>query len=59
MRTILATAVLVAVPALTLAAPSASASCDPKYRPLCVNDCQRQLPDPKDPLGTLVRVCPD
>lgn len=59
MRKTLALAVLLAVPALMLAAPSASAVCEPKYRPLCLNDCNTQLPDPKDPLGTLFRVCPD
>lgn len=57
MRTLLVTA-LVAAPLLALAAP-ASANCDPKYYPLCLNDCNTRLPDPKDPLGTLFRTCPE
>lgn len=48
---------LVAAPLATLA-PSASAYCDPKYAPLCVNDCYFELPDPKDPLSYLRHVCP-
>ena len=48
---------LVAAPLAALA-PSASAYCDPKYRPLCLNDCYLEPPDPKDPLAYLHHVCP-
>lgn len=57
-RTLLAAALLAAVGG-SVGATSASAYCDPKYRPLCTNDCQMQLPDPKDPFGTIFRVCPE
>lgn len=39
-------------------AGTASAVCDPAFEPLCVNTCWTQLPDPKDPLAVLDRVCP-
>lgn len=50
-------AALVAAPLAGLGSP-ASAYCDPKYAPLCLNDCQTRLPDVKDPLEYLRRVCP-
>lgn len=55
---ILIAAALAAVP--LLAPATASAACDPDYRPLCVSDCGGpMLPDPKDPLAWLIRTCPD
>lgn len=59
MRRLLVGAVLAA--AVTgLGAGSADAYCDPKYRPLCTNDCQMEPPDLKDPVGDLVgRACPE
>lgn len=45
-----------------LGAGSASAVCDPDYRPLCLSDCPGPLlPDPRDPTDTswLIRMCPD
>lgn len=52
----LAVAVLFAVPFLGLA-PSASAVCDPDFRPLCLPPCLTEVPDPHDPLGHL-GFCP-
>lgn len=37
---------------------TASAYCDPKYYPLCTNDCWRQPPDLHDLPGSLIRACP-
>lgn len=56
MRHLIVTAVVAAAVG-GLGAGTASAYCDPKYYPLCVNRCQ--IPDPRDPLGSLTRVCPD
>lgn len=43
-----------------LGAGSASAYCDPKYWPLCTNDCEMDPPDwdPRDPVRSLVKACP-
>lgn len=49
-------AALVAVPFATLA-PSASAVCDPDFRPLCVPPCLTEVPDVNDPTAHL-RFCP-
>ena len=57
MRKLLLVAALVAAPVAGLATAPASAYCDPKYYPLCLNDCQLQPPDPRDPLEYLTRVC--
>lgn len=59
MRTTIVAALLVAAPPAALTATPASAYCDPKYRPLCTNDCQTRPPDPKDPLEVLTRLCPE
>ena len=61
MRRLLAAAALVALPFAGVAATEAAAYCDPKYRPLCTNDCQMRPPtiDPKDPLADVFRTCPD
>ncbi|HWL36949.1 MAG TPA: hypothetical protein VNQ77_12215 [Frankiaceae bacterium] len=61
MRKILAGAALLAVPFAGVVATDAAAYCDPKYKPLCTNDCQMRPPtiDPKDPLGDIVRACPE
>ena len=61
MRKFLATAALLAVPFAGVAATDAAAYCDPKYWPVCTNDCQSRPPtiDPKDPLGDIVRMCPE
>jgi hypothetical protein len=63
LRKILAAAVVLAVPVIGALAPSASAYCDPKYYPLCTNDCQQAPTDVKqllhDPFGTLIRACPE
>jgi hypothetical protein len=58
MRRILLAALVAAGAAGATAAGPAAAACDPKYRPLCLNDC-RPEPDLKDPLGSLIRECPD
>lgn len=44
-----------------LGAGTASAVCDPRYRPLCLSGCPVGTPDIKDPtdLSWLIRVCPD
>lgn len=55
MRTLLLAA-LVAV-AFAALAPSASAVCDPDFRPLCVPPCVTEVPDVRDPLGHLT-ACP-
>lgn len=58
MRTLLVVALCAA--AVGAGAGSASAYCDPKYRPLCTNDCQMAPPDLKDPVGDLFgRACPE
>ena len=57
MRKVLVT-LAVAVPLVVVVAPSASADCDPKYRPLCTNDCRLRPPDPTDPLEYFTRICP-
>lgn len=36
--------VLLAAPLVAGLAPSASAYCDPRYEPLCLNDCVLALP---------------
>ncbi len=59
MRKIFAAAVVLAIPAVGALAPAASAYCDPKYYPLCTNDCQMEPIDPRDPWGSLFRVCPE
>lgn len=61
MRKTLAVAVLLAIPAVGALAPAASAYCDPKYYPLCTNDCQMEPRpiDPRDPFGSLIRMCPE
>lgn len=61
MRKTLAAAALLALPFAALPATDAAAYCDPKYRPLCTNDCQMRPPtiDPKDPLADIVRACPE
>ena len=46
---------LVAAPLAALA-PSASAYCDPDYRPACLNDCH--IPNLRDPLEYIGRGCP-
>ena len=56
-RTLLAALLLSAAGAA--GAGGAAAECDRRFRPLCVNECQQQLPDPKDPVGTLFRTCPE
>ena len=58
MRKLLLVALLAAAPVAALTATSASAYCDPKYYPACLNDCYVQPPDVKDPLEYLRRVCP-
>ena len=59
MRRIVLGAVLVAALG-GLGAGTASAYCDPKYYPLCMNDCG-ESPDPRRPtdLSWLHTVCPD
>ena len=42
-----------------LGSGTASANCDPKYRPLCMNDCNSEPPDLHDPLEWFGRTCPD
>ena len=58
-RTVLLALVVAAVGGI--GAGSASAVCDPKYRPLCMSDCPGGMPDIKDPTDTswLIRMCPD
>ena len=51
-------AVLVAASLGGLGTGTASAYCDPKYYPLCTNDCWMDPPDPRDPIGSLVKACP-
>ena len=58
MRKLLLVALLAAAPVAALTATPASAYCDPKYDPLCLNDCQVRPPDVKDPLEYLTRACP-
>jgi hypothetical protein len=60
MRRILVAAVVAAALG-GLGAGSASAVCNPKYRPLCLSDCPGGLPDVKDPTDPswLIRACPD
>ena len=52
-------AALVAAPLAGLVPAPASAYCDPKYRPLCTNDCWMRPPDVKNPTEFLTRICPD
>ncbi|HVF04495.1 MAG TPA: hypothetical protein VNA20_06635 [Frankiaceae bacterium] len=59
MRTFLVTAALAAAPLAALVATPALAECEPRYRPLCTNECQTRPPDVKDPLEYFGRVCPD
>ena len=47
-RLVVAAAVAAAVTG-SLGAGTASAYCDPDYRPACLNDCQ--VPDLRDPLS--------
>lgn len=51
---------LVAASLGSLGSGTASAYCDPKYFPLCTNDCAMEPPDwdPKDPIRSLFRMCP-
>jgi hypothetical protein len=58
-RTVLLAVLVAAVGGIGVG--SASAACDPKYRPLCLSDCPGELPDAHDPTDTswLVRACPD
>ncbi len=51
-RFLLASAVVAAVVGGVAAGP-ASAYCDPKYKPLCLNDCQLTI-DPANP----IKACP-
>lgn len=44
---------LVAAAVGGVGAGTASAYCDPKYRPLCLNDCQLEV-DPQEP----IKACP-
>lgn len=41
-----------------IGAGTASAVCDPDYRPLCVSPCLTQPIDPTRPWDALTRVCP-
>lgn len=55
-------AAIIAASAGSLGAGTASAVCDPDYRPLCLSDCPGPLlPDPRDPTDTswLIRMCPE
>ncbi len=40
---------------------TATAVCNPDYRPLCLSDCPTGTPNIKDPtdLSWLIRMCPD
>lgn len=58
MRKLLVAAALAAAPIAALTATPASAYCDPKYEPLCLNDCQLRPPNVRDPLEYIRRVCP-
>lgn len=58
MRRHLLVAALVIAAAGSLGSGTASAYCDPDYRPLCLNDCRTRLPDPSNPAEILTRVCP-
>lgn len=52
-------AVAVAAASLgTLGAGTASAVCDPDFRPLCLSPCLTDPIDPRDPTEFLGRVCP-
>lgn len=57
MRRLVLGAVLVAALG-SLGNGTASAYCDPKYYPLCTNDCAMQPPDLSNPPQSLFRVCP-
>ena len=57
MRRIVLGAVLVAALG-GLGAGTASAYCDPKYYPLCANDCTMAPPDLSDVPRSLIRACP-
>lgn len=52
-------AVLVAAPLSGLFTAPAVAYCDPKYAPLCTNDCKMRPPNVKDPMEYLRRMCPE
>ncbi len=52
-------AALVAASVGTLGAGTASAYCDPKYWPLCTNDCETRPPDLRNLPGSLIRACPE
>lgn len=41
-----------------LGSGTASAYCDPKYWPLCTNDCAMEPPDVSKPPQSLFRTCP-
>lgn len=58
MRRLLLAAAFAAAVTGSLGAGSASAYCDEKYEPLCLNDCVVSLPEPRDPLAWVFRVCP-
>lgn len=49
MRRTLLVAAFVAAGLGSLGAGPASASCEPQYHPLCLNDCMDGLPDPNNP----------
>lgn len=51
-------AALVAASVGTLGAGTASAVCDPDYRPLCLSPCLTDPIDPRDPTEFIGRVCP-
>lgn len=53
MRRFLLSSALVAAVVGGVATAPASAYCDPKYRPLCLNDCMLTI-DPHDP----IKACP-
>ena len=59
MRKAVIAALLAAGPLAALTPAPAAAYCDPKYYPLCTNDCRMRPPNPKDPLEYFRRVCPD
>ena len=42
----------------SLGAGSASAVCNPDYRPLCLSSCPPPTFDPHDPIGSLIVACP-
>ena len=52
-------AAVVAASLGSLGSGTASAYCDPKYWPLCTNDCKMQPPDLSNPPSSLFRACPE